>query len=526
MPSVQNRSRFVVTVKNRNDLTKFFSYNCLADVKSYVATLRTQNLKPRIDRTDDAFEVRIRTKGFPPQNMTFTSEADAKSFINTVTEERKRGVFIDYTGGWQITFADLVARYIREEAPKHKGFEMEAYKLNALLEDAGRPRVDLKEVVKDFPRLANTKIRTATGARMREASANVEWVNKPFATLEPGDFEDYIKERLEVVAPSTVDREVDLLSSICRVAIDTWRIHVVKSPMDGVRRPRYLNERDRRLRPGEEARLMEAARAEDRERSIAERLEELVADAKLEARARTTTYARKALIKDARETYRGDAERTYTHVPLLETFLQFQLMTAARRSETLNLTWDYIDVEEKTAYLPETKNGRPRKLPLRDELLEMLAALPRTGTKVFGLTNDGLRKAWRRICEAAGSDDLHLHDLRHEGVSRVAETGQFSLVDLQAFSGHRDVRMLLRYTHLCARQLADRLNIAFDKGQAHRGRKRIETRNELSVSALIKATTTSSQTKLPSAFTVAQSAEPAPVPRGAQVIPFPGRRVA
>jgi hypothetical protein len=55
------------------------------------------------------------------------------------------------------------------------------------------PRVDLKEVVKAFPRLANTKVRTATGAKMREASTNVEWVNKPFAKLEPEDFEEYIR---------------------------------------------------------------------------------------------------------------------------------------------------------------------------------------------------------------------------------------------------------------------------------------------------------------------------------------------
>lgn len=73
------------------------------------------------------------------------------------------------------------------------------------------------------------------------------------------------------------------------------------------------------------------------------------------------------------------------------------------------------------------------------------------------------------MCERAGLTgefDLHVHDLRHKAISRVAEIGcntlgGFSLLDLQSFSGHRDVRMLLRYAHLCAQALAKRLDEAF-----------------------------------------------------------------
>jgi integrase len=533
MPSVQNRSRFRVTVKNRNDLTKLFPHNRLDDVQSYFKSLKTQGFKPRLDRTDDAFEVRIRTRGFAAQNVTFTSEADAEDFINKVTEERKRGLFVDYTGGWKVTFGSLVTRYIREEAPKHKGFEMEAYKLNAMLEDAGCPRVDLSEVIKAFPRLANTKLRAPTGTKMRESASNVEWVNKPFAQLEPTDFEDYIKERLEVVAGSTVDREVDLFSAICRIAINTWRHNVAKNPMDGVRRPRYFNERDRRLRPGEEARLLEAARVEDRERCIAYRLEELVANAKEEAHAQSTTYARKTIIKVARATFLAEAEKSYAAAPLLEALVQFLLMTAARRSEALTLNWNCVDFDEKTAYLPETKNGRPRKLPLRAELVDLLRQLPRNDARVFPISNDALRKAWNRMCEAAGLDDLHVHDLRHEGISRVAETGQFSLVDLQAFSGHRDVRMLLRYAHLCARQLAERLDDAFQKGKEHKGRRRTAA-GALSLADVIASNSAANGAldeaaiaeliEEPHEVYVTTSIPEAEKPLGHNVIRFPGKR--
>lgn len=529
MPSVQNRSRFRITVKNRDDLTKLFPYNRTADVKAYFANLKAQGLKPRVDRTDDAFEVRIRSKGHPDQNMTFTSEADAEAFINTVAEERKRGLFVDYTGAWKTTFASLVVRYIREEAPKHKGFEMEAYKLNALLEDAGCPRVDLNEVIQAFPRLANTKIRTATGAKMRESANNVEWVNKPFAQLEPTDFEDYIKERLEVVAASTIDREIDLFSAICRIAINTWRIHVVKNPMDGVRRPRYFNERDRRLRSGEEARLLTAARAEDRERSIACRLEELVATAKEDAHAQSTTYARKAIIKSARTASLDEARQSFQPVPLLETLIQFLLMTAARRSEALNLTWNCIDFDERTAFLPETKNGRPRKLPLRAELVDLLRKLPQNEAKVFPLSTDALRKAWRRMCDSANIVELHIHDLRHEAISRVAETGKFSLVDLQAFSGHRDVRMLLRYAHLCARQLAERLDDAFQKGQEHKGRRRLSAGSvplaEVIATSADSVTAADLSDRPTTAHTILANAE-VEESLGHNVIRFPRRRAA
>jgi hypothetical protein len=44
-------------------------------------------------------------------------------------------------------------------------------------------------------------------------------MNKPFALVETTDIEAYICDRLEVVAPATVDRELDVLSAICKTAI-------------------------------------------------------------------------------------------------------------------------------------------------------------------------------------------------------------------------------------------------------------------------------------------------------------------
>ncbi|NBD06345.1 tyrosine-type recombinase/integrase [Burkholderia thailandensis] len=205
-----------------------------------------------------------------------------------------------------------------------------------------------------------------------------------------------------------------------------------------------------------------------------------------DANSATTVYRRKQVIKDARQRYQAEAEETYEHIPMLETFIHFQLMTGARRSETLTLTWSNVNLDGQAAFLPETKNGRPRTLPLRSDLVEVVRRLPRTSELVFPIGVDGLRKAWQRICIAAGltgGDEVRIHDLRHEAISRVAEAGSrtpggFSLVDLQHFSGHRDTRMLLRYAHLCAGSFAKRLDEAFQVNSLdstlHRGRLRLK----------------------------------------------------
>ncbi len=51
--------------------------------------------------------------------------------------------------------------------------------------------------------------------------------------------------------------------------------------------------------------------------------------------------------------------------------------------------------------------------------------------------------------------DLHPHDLRHEATTRLAD--KFAMHELAKITGHRDTRMLLRYYHPSAEDLAKRL---------------------------------------------------------------------
>lgn len=95
-------------------------------------------------------------------------------------------------------------------------------------------------------------------------------------------------------------------------------------------------------------------------------------------------------------------------------------------------------------FTPKTKNGRARKLSLRQDLIEVLAELPRDMPHIFDVGLDDIVGAWNKACGMAGIEDLRIHDCRHEALSRVAETGKFSVPELQVFSGHRDIRMLMR----------------------------------------------------------------------------------
>ena len=53
-------------------------------------------------------------------------------------------------------------------------------------------------------------------------------------------------------------------------------------------------------------------------------------------------------------------------------------------------------------------------------------------------------------------EDFHFHDLRHEATSRLFEKGLNS-VEIATITGHKDPRMLMRYTHLRAENLARKL---------------------------------------------------------------------
>ena len=129
-----------------------------------------------------------------------------------------------------------------------------------------------------------------------------------------------------------------------------------------------------------------------------------------------------------------------------------------RRGEILGIEWEHVDLDSRIAYLPLTKNGSSREVPLSTKAAEVLAMQrQRNDTPLpFPVTANGFRLAWERLRRRAGLSDLRFHDLRHEAISRFFELG-LNIPEVAVISGHKDPRMLFRYTHLRAEELVGKL---------------------------------------------------------------------
>lgn len=388
--NIQNRSPWAVEVRSRPELSQRFSYPNHAAAARYCAQLQGQGHKAKLSQLETSFQLRVRRAGVKTQTITFDTLLEAEQARLRIDADLSVSIVRDYAAATQTTLRALMARYLEEVVPLHKGGDVEACRLRRLMRDEA-------------------------------------FVDKKLAALSTEDLQDYIYDRLTEVAPATVDRDLDVLSQVLRYADDVWKIAPVESPFKGLRRPRYFNERDRRLSAAEEAALLKAAREDEN--------------------------------------------------PYVEPAIILALETAMRRGELLALTFDDIDVARRHALVRNSKNGRSRRVPLSRRALDVIAALPRTESgRLLDLSANALKLAFfRRVVPKAGLEDFHYHDLRHEAISRMAESGKFGLIELQAISGHRDMRMLQRYAHLTSGSLAEKLDSIREGGikkYVHRGRRR------------------------------------------------------
>ena len=140
---------------------------------------------------------------------------------------------------------------------------------------------------------------------------------------------------------------------------------------------------------------------------------------------------------------------------MLRPAVELALETAMRRGELLNARYEYL--QNGLLSIPITKTGVPRTIPLTPRALTVIRALPRSISGYFLPTSaNALRLSWERAKRRAMLEDLHFHDLRHEAISRFFEMG-LSIPEVALISGHKDYRMLARYTHLRAEDLVGRL---------------------------------------------------------------------
>lgn len=243
------------------------------------------------------------------------------------------------------------------------------------------------------------------------------------AKIQPKDIVHYRDERSKEVAAATVAREINLLSHVFNVARTEWGLPGLLNPTEGIRRPKLPQGRNRRAPMGELERIISA-----------------------------------------------------TQSPILRVLIPLAIETAMRRGEMVLFEWKDVDFDKRTIYLRTTKNGSARVVPLSSKAIALLKMLPKhENGKVFNVRADTLTQAFSRSLKRARRlyeeecveknipidpeflTGLRLHDMRHEATSRLVEDKNLEMIEVMAVTGHKDVRSTLRYTHLKAQQLAEKL---------------------------------------------------------------------
>jgi integrase len=146
--------------------------------------------------------------------------------------------------------------------------------------------------------------------------------------------------------------------------------------------------------------------------------------------------------------------------PKMKLLILMAIGTGARKSELLNLRWHDIDFTRRVARLADTKNGKPRTLPLPKPVLDELHRWREVGAGLlFASTIKPdvpfeFRKHWDRLLVDAGIENFRFHDLRHTTASYLVMNGA-TLHEVAEVLGHQSVETTKRYAHLSTQHKAE-----------------------------------------------------------------------
>jgi integrase len=320
-----------------------------------------------------------------------------------------KGIFVSMAEAESTTLHEALERYENEISKEKKGYESEKY-------------------------------------RIKSWKAH-KLACRSLASLRGTDFAKYRDERLAAgLAPATVRLDLALISHLFTIAVKEWDIPLV-NPVKNIRLPKVDNARERRLEDGEEAALMSA-------------IDNPGPGTRTKEIDRRNIYI-KPMVIFAIETALRQSE---------------MFSTFNKKRQKVGLWWENIDLKKRVARVIDTKNGDSyRDIPLSLTSVKVLEALPHSiDGRVFPTTASALKQSWNRAvkrarleyekkCKAERSKpsanfmhDLHFHDLRHEATTRLAEI--FPMQRLMKITGHKDTRMLARYYHPRAEDMAKEMD--------------------------------------------------------------------
>lgn len=395
----------------------------------------------------NAWQAKVRRKGWPTQTRTFDRFEDAQKWARAVEREMDVGAFIPRDEAERTTFEQAANRFEREVLPSKRSGGHDAYRLARLVERFGKYSL---------------------------------------AAISASMLATYRDERLKVVSPQTVVHDLNLMFRVFKACSLDWGIplpHGIPTAM--VRKPRLNNERDRRLSPVEESYLLDALADPAGKtatgkwtpnRSVlpiftlaletAARQSELLSlDWQMVDLERGVARLRGV---DGRATKNSDP---YRDVPL-----------SARAAQVLN---DLAPQDKrKGRVFPTTASGlrqsweravaRARKAYLHDVLRQRLPALDLDAeSEIRALVYKKRRPdagTVKLLAELEAQDntldDLRFHDLRHEATSRLAAI--FQMHELMKITGHSSSKMLARYYHPRPEDLTAKLRAGQHQGIAPR----------------------------------------------------------
>jgi integrase len=311
---------------------------------------------------------------------------------------RRKGFKVESRSFLRRTDAEEWARHIEVEADRH-GLPPDRKQLAT---------TTLRDIIERYrDSIVSKKKAREVETIILNALLRQKFADTPLTAITSEIFAKYRDQRMLSVKGATVRRELSLLQHAFDIARKEWALPILQNPLEPVRKPVPDRARNRRLSAHEFEKLQIAC-----------------------------VKCRNKLIWPV---------------------IQFAIETGMRRGELLALEWCHVNLDQRTLHIPVTKNGHPRTIPLTPQAISILTDLSSSGGgRAFALTSETVKMAWRRVVSRAAIADLHFHDLRHEAVSRFFEKG-LTVPEVALISGHRDFRMLFRYTHLRAEDVARKL---------------------------------------------------------------------
>jgi integrase len=261
--------------------------------------------------------------------------------------------------------------------------------------------------------------------KVQELARQRMWQNqamakKALSALTVEDVQGVVNARLaDDCAGDTVRRDTNCLRALYRDAAKVWGITGLPDPFKGLNLPRPAPHRERRLEDGHGANLGEEERL----------------------RAELAKWKRSPDI----------------HIDLFD----FSIETGFRLSEAHAIVVGNVRSFQglMRVELPSSKNDDPRRVVLSAKAQEIVKRRmhgQKPDDKLFAISDSARKRAWAWAREEAGVQDLRWHDLRHEGISRMAGKN-LHLGELMAQSGHRDAESVKRYMNARAKDIAKKL---------------------------------------------------------------------